>query len=277
VKRATTFLTRAAIFGILSVFAFAALYPLVFMLFTSLRTSAEYLDSPLALPSSFTYFENFLAMTYRFNVPRLFLNTIAYIALSSTICLTASIPAAFALAKLRFPCRRVFFMLMVASLAIPAITFIIPDYILMAQLGLVDNPTSVVLLWSAQGVPSTVFLLTSLMRALPSEILEAASVDGANYYHLMTRVVVPISVPGIITVAIFNVTVWWNDLLIPLVFLQSEARQTVTAGVATIVGRFTSDYPLLVTGLLMASIPPILIYIFLQRYIRRGLIIGAVK
>jgi raffinose/stachyose/melibiose transport system permease protein len=69
----------------------------------------------------------------------------------------------------------------------------------------------------------------------------------------------------------------WNDLLIPLVFLQSEARQTVTAGVATIVGRFTSDYPLLVTGLLMASIPPILIYIFLQRYIRRGLIIGAVK
>jgi len=162
-------------------------------------------------------------------------------------------------------------------MVIPAITFIIPDYVLMSNLNLVDTLWSVVLLWAATSVPGSVFLLTSLMRGLPDEILEATRVDGANYLQLMLRIIIPISTPGIITITIFNVTAWWNDLLIPLVFLQSDANKTLTVAVATIVGRFNTDYPLLLTGLLMASLPPILIYVFLQRYIRRGLVIGAIK
>jgi ABC-type glycerol-3-phosphate transport system permease component len=89
--------------------------------------------------------------------------------------------------------------------------------------------------------------------------------------------VLPLSLPAIITVMIFNVTAWWNDLLIPLVFIGQEEKTTLTAAVATIGSRFSMDYPLVLTGLFLASLPPILAYIVLQRYIRRGLVIGAVK
>jgi ABC-type glycerol-3-phosphate transport system permease component len=270
-------LARTGIVAVLAFIAVVALYPLLFMGLSTFKTAVEYINSPLALPETFSYVENYVAMFNRFDVVRLFLNTAGYAAAASVVCLSASLPAAFAFAKMRFPFRRALFLAMISSLAIPAITFIVPDYIIMANLGLVDSPASVVLLWSATSIPGTVFLLTAFMRGLPTETLEAARVDGARYLPLMLRIIVPMSLPGIITVTIFNVTAWWNDLLIPLIFLQSDEKKTVTVGVATIVQRYSTDYPLLLTGLLMASLPPILAYVFMQRYIRRGLVLGAVK
>lgn len=276
-KRVKTLVTRAGLVGVLAFFAAAAIYPILFMVLTSFRTSTEYLRNPLGWPQTFTYLDNIIAMFNDFDVVHLLLNTIVYIALAATISLSVSIPAAFALAKLRFPLRSLLLMLMVASMVIPGITFIIPDYLLMTNLGLVDNFWSVVLLWAATSIPGSIFLLTSLMRGLPTEILDATKVDGANYFHLMTKIVVPISAPGIVTITIFNVTGWWNDLLIPLVFLQTDANKTLTVAVATIAGRYGTDFPLLMTGLLMASLPPVLIYIFLQTYIQKGMVIGAIK
>src|SRR5579875_55610 len=276
-RKSIALLTRGVIIGILAIFAAAAIYPVLFMLLSSFKTSVQYTNDPLSLPPGFSYIQNFVAMYNDFNLPGLLLNTVTYIALAAFVSLAVSIPASYALAKLRFPLRNLFFLFIIASMVIPAITFIIPDYVLMSNLNLVDTLWSVVLLWAATSVPGSVFLLTSLMRGLPNEILEATRVDGANYLQLMLRIIIPISAPGIITITIFNVTAWWNDLLIPLVFLQSDANKTLTVAVATIVGRFNTDYPLLLTGLLMASLPPILIYVFLQRYIRRGLVIGAIK
>ena len=115
------------------------------------------------------------------------------------------------------------------------------------------------------------------MRSIPGEVLEAARIDGAGYLETLIRVALPLSLPGIVTVMIFNITAWWNDLLIPLVFIGQEERTTVTAAAATIGSRFSMDYPLVLTGLFLASLPPIAAYIVLQRYIRRGLVLGAVK
>ena len=276
-RRTKTILTRTGIMGMLAIFAFAAIYPLLFMFLSSFKTSFQYLSNPLALPPNFSYVQNFVAMFNDFNLLGLLVNTITYIALAALISLSVSIPASYALAKLRFPLRNLFFVVILANMVIPAITFIIPDYVLMSNFGLVDTLWSVVLLWAATSVPGSIFLLTSLMRSLPNEILEATKMDGANYWQLMLHIIIPMSAPGIVTITIFNVTAWWNDLLIPLVFLQSDINKTLTVAVATIVGRYSTDYPMLLTGLLMASLPPVLIYIFLQRYIRRGLVIGAIK
>lgn len=276
-KRTTAILTRGSVLAVLIVFAVAAVYPLVFMVLSTFRTSGEYLSNPLSLPATLTYLDNYVAMFNRFNVAGLFLNTLLYVVLAALISLCASIPAAFALAKLRFSLSRLFLILVVASMTMPAIIFIIPNYIFMSDVGLVDSFWSVVLLWAATSVPGSIFLLTSFMRGLPGEVIEATRVDGASYVGMMARVVIPMSLPGIVTITIFNVTAWWNDLLIPLVFLQSDEKMTITVAVATIVGRYATDYPLLMTGLLMASLPPVLIYVFIQRYIRRGLVVGAVK
>jgi raffinose/stachyose/melibiose transport system permease protein len=254
-----------------------AIYPIFYMGVASLKTNFEFIRDPLSLPNDFTYFDNYRVLWVRFDIPRLFLNTIFYIVLSSALSLSVSIPAAYAIAKMRFPFRSLLRFMLIGTLIIPVITYIVPAYVMMADLGLVDSYKSVVLIWAASSVPGNVFLLSSLMRAIPNEIPESARLDGAGYLEMMTRIVIPLSLPGLITVTIFNVTGWWNDLLVPLIFLQSNRQMTVTVGLATNVGRLSTDYPLLLAGLFTASLPPMLAYIMLQRFIRQGLVIGAVK
>lgn len=271
------FVARWVIFGVLAFLATIALYPLFFMAMSSIKTATQYIKDPIGLPNSWTYFENYKAMFTEFGIPRYFWNTFICIVGASILTLSLSIPASFAFAKINFPFRGFLRMAMIATLIVPAITFIVPAYVMMAKLDLISTYRVVILLWAATTVPSNVFLLSSLMRGIPNDILEAAKIDGAGYWETMRRAVIPLSAPGIVTVSIFNVTTWWNDLLIPLIFLQANDKMTVTVGVSTVVGRFSTDIPLLITGLLLSCLPPLVVYLALQRIIRRGLVIGAVR
>jgi ABC-type glycerol-3-phosphate transport system permease component len=270
-------ITRGAIIVILSLIAAIAIYPIAFMGLSSFKTSFEYLADPISWPHGFSYVDNFVAVYYRFDLPRLFANTVWYILLAGLITLGVSIPASFTFAKARFPARDGLRAAMIATLIMPPVTFLVPSYVMMANLGLIDTSLPIVLLWAATGTPASIFLLSALMRGIPSEILEAARLDGAGYVETLRRIALPLSVPGIVTVMIFNVTTWWNDLLIPLVFIGQEEKTTLTAAAATMGNKFNMDYPLVITGLFLASVPPIVAYIVLQRYIRRGLVMGAVK
>jgi ABC-type glycerol-3-phosphate transport system permease component len=270
-------ITRLVIVLVLSLIAAVAIYPIVFMGLSSFRTSFEYLANPVGFPQGFSYIDNFLAVYYRFNLPRLFLNTVSYILFASVITLAVSIPASFTFAKMRFPWRDGLRAAMIATLIMPPVTFLVPSYVMFANLGIIDTSLPVVLIWSATAVPGSIFLLSALMRGIPSEILEAARLDGAGYLETLLRIALPLSLPGIVTVMIFNVTAWWNDLLIPLVFIGQEEKTTVTAAAATIGSRFSMDFPLVLCGLFLASVPPIIAYVILQRFIRCGLVLGAVK
>lgn len=276
-NRLAALVTRSGIILVLGLIAAIAVYPIVFMALGSFKTSLEYITNPLGWPASFSYIDNYLAMYYRFDILRLVTNTVTYILLAASISLAVSIPASYAFSKLRFPLRNGLRTAMIATLIMPPITFLVPSYVMMAQLRLLDTPLPVVLIWAATSVPGNVFLLSALMRGIPTEVLEAARIDGAGYFQTLGRMVIPLSLPGIVTVLIFNVTGWWNDLLIPLVFLQSQESQTVTVAAALLGSRFGMDFPLVITGLLLASLPPILAYVLLQNYIRRGLVIGALK
>jgi len=269
--------TRLGIVLALSLIAVVAIYPIVFMGLSSFKTSLEYLTDPLGWPAGFSYVDNFIALYARFNLPQLFLNTVTYIGLAAALSLIVSVPASFTFAKARFPARDGLRTAMIATLIMPPVTFLVPSYVMMANLGLIDTSAPIVLLWAATSVPGNIFLLSALMRAIPSEVLEAARIDGAGYLETLLRIALPLSVPGIVTILIFNITTWWNDLLLPLVFVGDSERTTVTAAASSIGARFSMDYPLVLAGLFLASVPPILAYIVLQRFIRRGLVLGAVK
>lgn len=269
--------TRLGIVLTLSLIAAIAIYPIVFMGLSSFKTSLEYLSDPLGWPAGFSYTDNFIALYARFNVAQLFLNTVKYILLAAALNLIVAVPASFTFAKGRFPAREGLRTAMIATLIMPPVTFLVPSYVMMARLGLIDTSAPIVLLWAATSVPGTIFLLSALMRAIPSEVLEAARIDGAGYLETLLRIVLPLSVPGIVTILIFNITAWWNDLLLPLVFVGDSDRTTVTAAASAIGARFSMDYPLVLSGLFLASVPPIIAYIILQRFIRRGLVLGAVK
>lgn len=270
-------LSRWLIVSVLALIAAIAIYPIAFMGLSSFKTSLEYLADPVGFPSGFSYVDNFIAVYYRLDLPRLFVNTVWYILLASLITLGVALPASYTFAKLRFPGRERLRGAMIATLIMPPVTFLVPSYVMMARIGLIDTSIPLVLLWAATGVPGSVFLLSALMRGIPSEILEAAKLDGADYLETLLRVALPLSLPGIITVMIFNITTWWNDLLLPLVFIGKEENTTLTAAVATLGTRFSMDYPLVITGLFLASVPPIIAYIVLQRFIRDGLVMGALK
>ena len=268
--------TRGLIVGGLSLVAICALWPLLFMVVSSLKTNADYVANPFGLPQALTT-KNFLAMLTRFNIARLFANTIVYCMGAWLIAMAASIPAAFAVAKLQFPLRSLFFSWIVVTLAIPVVAYLIPLYTLLAKLSLIDSPAGMMLVWGGSAVPGNIFLLSAVMRGLPSELLEAAQVDGAGYFRTMFSLVLPLSIPAIVTLTIFNVTAWWNDLLIPLVFLSSADKSTVTLGVSQILSSYSSDTPLFMTGLLFAALPVTILYLIFQRHIRSGLVMGSVK
>lgn len=268
---------RLGIVLILCLFAVVAIYPIVFMGLSSVRTSFEYIANPVGWPDSFSYIDNFMAVYYRFDLPRLFRNTLWYILLASLITLAVAVPASFTFAKTRFPGRERLRLLMIATLIMPPVTFLVPSYVMMARLGLIDTSAPLVLLWAATATPGTIFLLSALMRSIPDEILEAARIDGAGYFEVLLRIAIPLSVPGLITVMIFNITTWWNDLLLPLVLIGDQDQTTVTVAAAAVGSRFNMDFPLVLTGLFLASVPPIIAYIVLQRFIRRGLVAGAIK
>ncbi|BBI33502.1 carbohydrate ABC transporter permease [Cohnella abietis] len=264
------------IYIVLITIAIIDFYPVVYMAINSSRTAVDFFKNPGGLPLEWN-FDNFKALYYRFDVLRLFGNTFFSAAAAFVLTMLLAIPASFAFAKLRFKFRQGLYMTIIATMTIPSITFAVPNFLLMSRIGLVDHLESVILIWGITSVPSNIFLLAALMRGIPNEILEAGKIDGMRYFQTLTRFVIPLSAPGIITLAIFNTTGWWNDLFTPLIFLQSDDLKTMTVAVATILKRFDTDYPLLLAGLFMTSIPPIAIYIALQKYIKKGLVIGSVK
>ncbi len=268
---------RWIVFAFLLLIATIALYPLAFMALSSIKTANQYIKDPIGIPKSWSYFENYRAMFKEFGIHHYFWNTFVCIIGASALTFSVAIPASFAFAKLRFPLRDPMRMAMIATLIVPPITFIVPSYVFMAKFDLISSYRVVILLWSATTVPSNVFLLSSLMRGIPNDILEAARIDGAGYWETLRRAVIPLSAPGIVTVSIFNVTTWWNDLLIPLIFVQTNDKAMVTVGVSMVVGRFSTDVPLLITGLLLSCLPPLFVYLLLQGTIRRGLVIGALR
>jgi raffinose/stachyose/melibiose transport system permease protein len=277
VKTSTRIGRWIAAFG-LALLAVAAVYPIFFMITGSVKGSLEFLDDPIGLPEHWLNLENFVALANRFNVLRILFNTAFYAACALVITLVLALPASYALAKVNFRGRQAAFALVVASMGIPIVAILVPDYLFFVRVGFSDSPVSVIGMWVVRGLPGTIFLITALLRALPDELIEAAKIDGASYLRMMLSVIVPLSVPGIVTASIFNVTGWWNDLLVPLVFLQTDEKQTITGSIATLGQRLAgADYPLSIAALLVSSAAPMLLYVFLQSYIRRGLVMGSVK
>jgi ABC-type glycerol-3-phosphate transport system permease component len=263
---------------VLGLLAVAAVYPLFFMIITSVKGSTEFLDDPIGLPRNWANLENLVALNNRFDVLRILANTALYAASALVLTLTLAVPAGYALAKLRFRGRQVIYALVVGSMGIPMIAILVPGYLFFVSLELSDSPASVVCMWVARALPGSIFLITAIIRALPDELIESAKVDGARYPQIMIGIVVPLAVPGIVTASVFNLTGWWNDLLVPLVFLQSGEKQTITGSIATLGQRLAgADYPLSIAALLLSSTAPIILYVILQGYIRRGLVMGSVK
>jgi raffinose/stachyose/melibiose transport system permease protein len=185
--------------------------------------------------------------------------------------------AAYAVARYAFFGATAVFLFFLSGLMLPLKLAIIPLFMQMRDLGLLDSRAALVIVYTAMGIPSTVFILTGFLRTLPRELEDAARMDGASELRILWSVMLPLTRPALVIAAIHNAVPIWNDFFFPLVFIQSDARKTLPQGLTAFMGEYTTDWGALFAGLTLASLPICLVYILLSRQFISGLTSGAVK
>lgn len=259
------------VFGlILLLFAFVALSPFVLMVLTSLT---DKVSINFSFKNTEFHIKNYIRIFNNFNLGRNFLNS-TMIAASACIlsCLISSM-AAFGFAKKRFPCRNKIFMFYLASLMIPAQVTLIPYFVIIQKLGLINNYLALILPIDAFGV----FLIRQFMLKLPDDLLESAVIDGCNEVQLFTFVVIPLIKAALISLTIFTFLALWNDFLRPLVVMTRNEMKTLTVAIAVLKGNSITNYGLMTAGTSLAFLPMIVFYIILQRQFVEGISLSGIK
>ncbi|MFZ5911853.1 MAG: carbohydrate ABC transporter permease [Chloroflexota bacterium] len=253
------------------------LFPLYFMATNSFKVQNEFFKNLLGLPQN-PILENFTKILQHPNLGRWFANSILLTAGSVLACTVIAILAAYAFAQMRFPGRDTLFNLITPLMVIPPIVMVIPMFVLFRQLDLVNNLGGPLIIYAGLMLPFTIYLLRNFFVTIPSEIQDAALIDGCTEFQVLTKIFLPLSRPALVTSVIVNAVWVWNELLIALVFLQTEELRTLIVGITTTLQkRFTLDVPSLMAGLTVATIPMIILYIVGQNALVRGLTAGYEK
>lgn len=191
--------------------------------------------------------------------------------------LLVSVPAAYALAKIRFIGRKASIYFMLTTRVIPDIALVVPFFLFVQHLGLLDNLLSLVITYLAITVPFSIFILTNYFESLPDELDKAARVDGCSRLQTLTLVYLPLALPSLVAVILFTFLTSWNEFLLALMFTQTPAAQTMPIVVASFTSDFTISFSFINAAGALAIIPPVVIAVMFERYIVSGLTAGAVK
>jgi len=206
-----------------------------------------------------------------------FLNSVIYTAVGVFFIIFIASLAAYAFARLEFPGKNVFFYVLIATLLIPIPGVFVPLYLLLKSLGLLDTRTGLLLCYISNGLAFGIFLLKGFFDELPKEVEEAALIDGCSRFGIYWRIALPLAKPAIATLVIMNSLTIWNEFLLALVVLQDKAKMPIQRGLMVFQGTYITDYPLLMAGLTIATIPIVIVYLLMQKHIVKGIAAGALK
>jgi ABC-type sugar transport system, permease component len=266
--------------GILIALVIGAVYagaPVLWMLSSSFKPNTDIFQYPPQLiPSTFT----FDAYTAIFNDPtkvRFFLNSY-FVSLSVTVLtLLVGILAAFALSRYEFPFKKVLNVVIVSVQAVPPITLLIPYFGLIVFLGLYNSYPGLILTYLVFTLPYAIIMLTGYFNTLPRELDEAVKVDGGSSWTALWRVLVPISIPGLVSVGIYTFMIAWNEYLFALTLTKTPEMRTVPIGIQLLMGQHSYEWNQMMSMSILGSIPIMLLFLFFQRYFIGGMTAGAVK
>ncbi len=262
--------------GILAIYTVIILVPLTVVIFGSFKTTPELFAGPFSLPQSLAP-GNFAEVISGQNMGRSFMNSAIVTLVSVPLTLFLASLAGYAVARIRGFWSAAIFGFLVLGMAIPAQANMVPLYVLFGRLGLLDNLVGLILANVVSTLPIAVFILGGFMRTLPRELYEASSIDGTGPWKTYSSIVMPLSTPSLAAAGIFLFVIHWNELLYPLLFVRSPENRTLPLALLSFQGEFQTNYPLLFSGVILASLPVVLAYIFLQRYFVAGITSGATK
>jgi len=254
----------------------AILVPIYYMVMTSVKSHDEYLENKLNPPKRVTL-ENFRGIFFEQRFLRLMYNSLRVTLISGIICVCVSTLAAFAFAHYDFMFKQLLYVSILSLMSVPPIVMVIPLFIQFVHFKIIGNPAGAIIIYVGLTIPFSIYLLTSFFKTTPLELKEAARIDGCSDLRYFLRILLPLSKPAIATCFIVNAVWVWNELLIALIFLQKEELRTLMAGIMLKIGKFQVNVPLVTSGLVVASVPMIILFLVFQKWFVRGLVEGAIK
>jgi ABC-type glycerol-3-phosphate transport system permease component len=280
-RRRPLFSRRVAFAALLGYSAWLV-FPMVWVAYSSLKADAAIFRDTLALPSGGLAFGNYSRAWGQAHFGGYFLNSSVVTVASVALIVALGSMAAYALARFTHPLGRVVFGLILAGLTIPAQLAIVPLFFELRSAGLLNSRLGLILVYTANGLPFSVFILAGFFRSLPRSLYEAAVVDGCGEFSAFWRVLLPLARPGLVTVAIFQFIGIWKEYFYAFMLVSGDAAgsaRTLPLGLAnlSIAAEYRTEYGMLFAGIILVTLPILLVYMVLQRQIVRGIAAGALK
>ncbi len=253
-----------------------SLFPVYFMTVSAFKSKSEYIANKWGLPDSLIW-NNFAVAQAGEKFFIRFANSIILTVGAVAVSLVIACLAAYAFARMNFPGKKTLFNLILSLMVVPPVVMLVPLFVSWVRWGMINTYHGTILIYTGLLLPFSIYLMTNFFRAVPREIIEAARIDGCSSFGIFRRIMMPLSAPALITLIVVNALWVWNELLIALVFMQKDDLKTLMVGISTMRSRNYLDIPVTMAGLLIATIPIVVVYMFGQRYFIRGLTGGAVK
>lgn len=268
--------TLICCYAVLFLVTIIVLYPLFWLVCAALKTQQELTFNTWGLPKA-PQFSNFKEAWVRSNMGRFMFNSVIVAALTVIFTNGTCIPLAFVLARFQFRFKRFLYFIIIAGMMIPINSAIIPLYMLVNNLGMMNNLFALGLIYGAFRIPFSVFILEGFMSTIPRELEECAHIDGCSTLGIFWNIAVPISKDTVATVSILAVLSSWNELMVAMLLLSKQGMKTLPIGLMGFISEYASQYTQLCAGILIAIIPNIIFYIFAQEKIQKGITAGAIK
>ncbi|NKB70911.1 MAG: ABC transporter permease subunit [Candidatus Latescibacteria bacterium] len=276
-------LIKALIYLVLLSYLAVVIYPMVWLLYTALKTDQDIFLNPFSLPAlNDLQWINFANAWTKGHFGDYFFNSVLLTISTVALSMLLAAMAAYALSRFSFPGVRPLFFFFLAGLMIPLQLAIVPLFFQLKDMGLLNSRLGLLIVYIAFGMPFAVFILTGFFKSLPSGLHESALIDGAGEVRAFWSIMLPLARPGLITVGIFSFLATWNEFFMAFMFLSGEGSQslrTLPLGLAniTIVSQYRSDWGMAFAGLVLIMAPTMLIYVFLQQHLTKGITVGALK
>ena len=262
--------------AILLVVAAVIVIPVGYAVIGGFKDPAQLAADPVGLPNPWVV-SNYTDTLTSGSFWRQLVNSVLIAAISTAMVVAFAALAAFVFARRAFPGREVLFTIFTLGLLFPAAVAILPLFILVRELGLLDNPLGIALPEAAFGLPLTILILRPFFRSIPQDLEDAASIDGCSSFDFFWRILLPLSRPVLATVAVLAIVASWNQFLLPLVMLSTESNWTLPLGVTNFSTQYTTDTARILAYTTLALVPALVFYVVAERQLVGGLTSGAVK
>ncbi len=272
------FLARSLLNIVLFLWAVVVIFPMVWLLYTSFKTDQEIFFNPWSLPTSLQW-DNFARAWVSAHIGQYFVNSLVIVIPGLIFTLLLSAMTAYVLARFPFPGNRFIFYMFMSGMLFPVFLALVPLFFLVKSLSMLNTYQGLILVYIAYSLPFSVFFLTGFFKTLPSELHEAAIIDGANQYQVFFLIMLPLAQPGLVSMGIFNFLGMWNQYILPLVLMSNEARYLLTQGLAYMLHQQTylNDWSGLFAAVTLVMVPTITVYMIFQSQIQKGITVGALK